>query len=224
MDTEPSRRVIVLLEVGAVGYLVGAVAWSLFWLRLAWDYVGMWVAYLDYIVYFVVSLSFVMVGVGCFALSKLFSSWPAAATGLADVAAAVPFFVMGLFQLMPRPPLRLDWWPGLYIPFIGNGLVIASLFLWMTLTTYDIARSGFRLLRAAIGALSLVSVILFLLLLPYLGWFSFGLAPFAQLYVLAQVLSAMLLHKISSDIQRKPHDSKQARAVAALAVQGIGDG
>jgi hypothetical protein len=212
MGTEASRRIVVLLEVGAVGYLVGAVAWSLFWLGFASRYMGTWVSYLGYIVYFAVSLSFVMVGVGCFALSKLLSSWLAAATGFVDVAAAVPFFVIGLFQLIPRPPLRLDWWPGLWIPFIGNGLVIVSLFLWMALATSDVERSGFRRLRTAIGALSLVSVILFFFLLPYLGWFSFGLALFAQFYVLAQVLSAVLLHKISSDIKRKPRDSKQASA------------
>jgi hypothetical protein len=225
MGTEASRWVVVLLEVGAVGYLVGAVAWSLFWLELAYSYVGMWVAYLPpYILYFAVSLSFVMVGVGCFALSKLFGSWPAAATGVADVAAAVPFFVIGLFHLMPQPPLRLGSWPGLYIPFIGNGLVILSLFLWMTLTTYDLARSGFRLLRIAIGALSLVSVIVFLFVLPILGWIPYGLTPLTELYVLAQVLSAVLLHKISSHIQRKPHDPKQAYAVAPLAVQERRDG
>jgi hypothetical protein len=172
--------------------------------------VGTWVSYLGYIVLPAVSLSFVMVGVGCFALSKLLNSWLAAATGLADVAAAVPFFVIGLFQLMSQPPLRLGSWPGPYIPFIGNGLVILSLFLWTTLTTYDLARSGFRLLRTAIGALSLVSAILFFFLLPILGWFSYGLALFAQLYVPAQVLSAVLLHKISLDIRRKPHDSQQA--------------
>jgi hypothetical protein len=196
------------LKVGTVGYLVGAVAWSLFWLELAYSYVGMWVAYLPpYILYFAVSLSFVMVGMGCFALSKLLRSWLAAATGVVDVAAAVPFFVISLFYLMPRPPLRLDWWPGLYIPFIGNGLVTVSLFLWMTLTTYDFARSGFRLLRTATGALSLVSVILFFFLLPFLGWIPYGLTPFTELYVPAQVLSAVLLHKIGSYVQRKPHEA-----------------
>ncbi len=203
LRASPSRRVVVLLEIGAVGYVVGAVAWSFFWLAIARHYVGMWWGYWFYVGSFVIALSFLMVGVGCFALGKLFSNWPAMVTGVVDVIAAVPFFIVGLFYLLrPHPPWPFRSWHLQYISLIGNGLVIVSLFLWMGLTASGDVSSNFRRLRTAIGIASLVSLILFLFVLPYLGWISFGLTIISQFYVLAQVLSAVLLHKIGSDISK----------------------
>ncbi len=205
LGTEPSEGTMAQLKVGTVGYLVGTVAWSLFWLGFARNYLGMWVSFLGFIPFFpffAVSISFVMVGVGCFALSKLFSNWPAMVTGVVDVIAAVPFFIVGLFYLLPHPPWPFRSWHLQYISLIGNGLVIVSLFLWMGLTASGDVSSNFRRLRTAIGIASLVSLILFLFVLPYLGWISFGLTIISQFYVLAQVLSAVLLHKIGSDISK----------------------
>jgi hypothetical protein len=209
LETEPSRWTIVQLKIGAVGYVVGVAAWSLFWLGIAWNYVGRWWLNWLYPGFFVVALSLIMVGVGCFGLGKLYGNMLAVVTGVTNVIAAVPFFIMGLFNLPPFAPRVLYIWPHGYISFIGNGLLIASVLLW-TLTTSSLTRASFRRLRTVISIASLVSAIVFLLLFPILGWISFGLTLFTQPYALAQVLSAVLLHKIGSDVQRKLHDSKQA--------------
>ena len=206
----PFGRMVVLLEIGAVGYLVGAVAWSLFWLAMAWNYEGIWAGYLDYVGFFAVSLSLIVVGIGCLALGKLFSSWPAVATGVVNVIAALPIFIIGLFTLLPFPPWPFRSWHLWYITLVGYGSLIAGLLLW-ALTASNIARPPiFRGLRFVIGVTSLLQAAIFLLLFPALRYGPIGLTLFTQPYVLAQVLSAVLLHKISSDIQRKPHESKQA--------------
>jgi hypothetical protein len=144
-----------------------------------------------------------MVGIGCFALGKLYVSQSAVTTGFANIIGAVLFFVMG-FMLLPFSSWPfLYWHPGL-IALIGYGFLTIGLFLW-AFTALDITHSSFRRLGIAVGATSLVSAFIFLLLLPIVARALLGLiipAFFAQPYVLAQVLSTLLLRKISSDTRR----------------------
>jgi hypothetical protein len=182
------------------------VAWSLFWLAIAWSYVGVWAGYWVYAGFFAVSLSLVMVGVGCFVLGKLYGSRLPVINGVINVIAAILFFFVGFFMLPMRPSYP---WPLEFAAIFGYGFLIAGLFLW-AMTAFDVLRSVARSLSNVTGVTSLVSAIIFLLQFPLFRGGPIALTLFTQLFVLAQVLSAMLLHKISSDNQRRPQDSKQA--------------
>jgi hypothetical protein len=211
VGAEPSERVMALFKVGIAGYLVGAVAWSLFWLAIAQNYMGMWWGYWYLVGFLAVSLSFMMVGVGCFALGRLFSSWLAVVTGAANIVASVSFFPMGLYYLLRSPPWASFYYHLWYIVFIAYGSMIASLLLW-ALTASIITPSSFHRLRTATVVAMDMSAIIFLLSFQMLRYGPIGLTLLTQPYVLAQVLSAVLLHKIASDNQRKSHDPKQASA------------
>ena len=189
----------MLLKVGVAGHAVGAVAWSVFWLAIAQDYVGMWWGYWFEVGLFVVSASLVMVGVGCFGLGKLFNRSSAVVTGVVNIVTAAAVFLTGLdaYRL-----LRLGSWLW-FITLIGYGLLVASVFLWMAVTMSGVARSGHRRLRTATGLTSLVSGFTFLLSFALLRGGLRGLVLFTQPYVLAQVLSAVFLHRISSDTRRR---------------------
>jgi hypothetical protein len=191
-------RMRVLLRVGTAGYLVGAVAWSLFWLAIASNYVGVWWSHWFYVGFLAVSLSFMMVGVGCFALGKLLTSWLAVVTGATNIVASVSFFPMGLYYLLRSPPWTPSYYHLWYIVFIAYGSMIASLLLW-ALTASIITPSSFHRLRTATVVAMDVSAIIFLLSFQMLRYGPIGLVLLTQPYVLAQVLSAVLLHKISSD-------------------------
>ncbi len=145
-----------------------------------------------------------MVGISCFALWKLYGKRLAAVTGIAYVATALPFFVMNIFLIGPTFPIYR--WHVEFIMLPGYTLLIVSLILW-NMTTANIAELvHHNRLAIALTITSIIAIILLFFILP--AAFIFGpVYPavffFSQPYVLSQILSAVLLHKISFDAKQK---------------------
>ncbi len=201
LGVQPSRRITIQLGTGVIGYLTGAVAWSLFWLAIALTGNRHW-TFLRYLGFPLSALSLILVGVSCFVLRELYDKWLAIITGVAYIITAVPFFMMN--SVLTHEVYRWGHSP-LLIIVAGYGLLIVCLLLWSAVV-WDLAElSRHTRLAAATAVLTIIAACIFPLILPLtVLWGPNYPTLFTQPYVIAQILSAILLYEISSDTRQKP--------------------
>lgn len=205
MRVQPLRRIAVLLKIGVIGYLLEAVAWALFWPSIAGLY------FLGYLGFPLSALGLILAGLGCFALGKLYDKWFASVTGITYIATAVPFFLMNNLLHSVGGPFSNRSFGSLafFIAIGGYSLLNLSLFTWAA-AVMDIGRLAHHTRFAnAIFVTSWITFIIILLSLPLSLWTPLFPSLFGTpSYVIAQILSAVFIHKISSEIRQTPRNFK----------------
>lgn len=200
LRAQVSARISILLEIGTMGYLIGAAACAFYWFMWVWlDFMHRHFVFVANLVYPLTALGLILAGLGCFALGKLYemharAKWLAITTGILYIITAVPFFLTNNL-LYNNPPLgSLEF----NIAMSGFGLLIISLFMW-AITGVNIAKLSHhtRLASAMICTSSIVAALT--LFGFHLGMYWGPRAPplyLFQFYFVAQILSALMLHKI----------------------------
>lgn len=194
MRIQPSRRVAVLLEIGVIGYLLGAVAWMLFWPAIAGLY------FLGYLGFPLSAVGLILAGLGCFALGKLYNRWLASVTGITYIATAVPFLLMNnLLPSMGGFSGSLRWLIGIG----GFKLFTLSLFMW-AVAGLDIAKLTHQnRLAVAIFLTSVITAVLIFIGMNVPYWSPLAPTLFATpFYVILEIISATMLHKIGLDTRQ----------------------
>jgi len=204
LRVQVSARISVLLEIGVIGYMLGAVACAFFWLVAAWIYfMHRSFVFFAILVYPLIALGLILAGLGCFALGKLYemharAKWLAITTGILYIITAVPFFLMNNL-LSNNPPFSYRWIGSLAfnIAVGGFGLLTLSLFMW-AIAGMNIAKLAYHTsLATAVFVTSLIAAALIFLTLHLSVWSPLiPTAVSSPFYFAAQILSALMLHKI----------------------------
>ncbi len=204
-----SRRIVILLEIGAIGYLTGAVGWALFWLAIALAGNKLWV-FLGYLGFPLNAFSFILVGLGCFSIGKLYNKKLPIVAGIVYIITAIPFPLLNSFISGTGPLVNI---PERSFIIIGSFcLFTLSLFLWSAVVGDIATPTHHARLATTISIITVISAILVLLSLPpSLLWSPVYTSIFVTpLYVLVGLLSAILLHKISSQRRQKSQNQNSS--------------
>lgn len=186
--------------MGIIGYLIGVVACMLLGLAFAGASVGpdnarRWLI----LVYPLTALGLILEGIGCYALGKLYEmhkrvKWLAIAAGTINIATAVLFLIMHDTYFSNSPLFNNT----LFIMPWSFGLLIMSLAMW-AITSWEIAKLTHH---PSLGSTVIVTSLIAMAII-FSGMISgLVLSPFiptalsSPAYLLEQMFSAILLHKI----------------------------
>jgi hypothetical protein len=196
-----STRLLILLEVGTIGYFIGVASCAFLWLYILWyTYLHRFFATVAILIYPLMALGLAMAGLSCFALGILYKmqrpvKWLAITTGIFYVITSAFFFLMNsIFNYPPDIPAYLQG----HLMLTGFRLLIITLLIW-GVTGWRFARlANFNKLGITVLANSLIAATSTFLYLGLVGGWdplvvTFFSSPF---YFTLQIFSALLLHRI----------------------------